>query len=639
MTKYAFPLLACAALLAHAPAWAQSTPAPTPAPASTDDANQIVVADVLIRPSAIVVVGTLSPIEESGRALTVIDRGTIEQRQSVVLSDLLATTPGIAVSRNGGMGGFTGVRIRGAEAEQTLVVIDGVRVNDPSAPGGGFDFGNLLTSSIERVEVLRGPNSVVWGSQAIGGVVNVVTADPRGFGYGFGLRGNAEYGSLNSLTASSTLGYQGDHASATVSGGYARTDGISAAANGSEADGYRQYGASARVQADFAEGVGVALRGYWADSRTGLDGFPPPLYALADDGEYSTARELYGYAGVHADLPGGVWRNRAGFSIADIRRDNFDPATGTAPIFFGRGRSERYEYQGDVRPAEAFEAIYGVEHEDSRFTDGSPTVTTGVTSVYGEAIVRPLDMLTLTGGLRHDDHRAYGGHSSVNLSAALRPAYGTLIRASYGDGFKAPTLYQLYSFYGTSTLRPETARSWEIGGEQWLGGRKVKLAATWFHRDTHHQIDFDLGTFTYANIDRARAEGVEAEIAVFPLEGLTLTGSYTHLEATNLSAANHGNDLARRPRDAGSVSADYRIDEGPSFGATVLAVGPSFDDAGNFTRLHGYTLVSIRAEMPFGERFAIYARVENLFDEKYQTVAGYGTYGRAAFGGVRVKLD
>ncbi len=523
-------LLLSAGLLAPLSAAAQDAPPTTPqAPATPQPADQeIVIADSRIVPTAIVVTGVPTPIEESGRALTVIDRDTIEQRQTVVLSDLLASTPGITVSRNGGMGGFTGVRIRGAEAEQTLVLIDGVRVNDPSSPGGGFDFGNLLASSIDRVEVLRGPNSVVWGSQAIGGVVNIVTAD-RG-DHGFGLRGNAEVGSLNSVSANGAASYRGDRVSAGLTGGYTRTDGISAAANGTEADGFRQYGASARLQADVMDGVGVDLRGYWADTRTELDGFPPPTYALADDGEYSTARELYGYAGAHANLFDGVWGNRAGFSIADIRRDNFDPSAGAAPIFFSRGRSERYEYQGDVRPVRAFEAIYGIEHEDSRFTDGSPLVITGVTSVYGEAIVRPADMLTVTAGLRRDDHRAYGGHTSVNLSAALRPAYGTLIRASYGDGFKAPTLYQLYSFYGDIHLRPETAQSWEVGGEQWLAGRRVKLAATWFHRDTHHQIDFDLGTFTYGNIDRARAEGVEAELTVFPVSGLSVTGSYTHVE-------------------------------------------------------------------------------------------------------------
>jgi vitamin B12 transporter len=117
-------------------------------------------------------------LDKTGQAITIVDSETIQRRQNAALSDLLATTPGVTVSRNGGIGTTTTLRIRGAEGDQTLTLIDGVRVNDPSSPGGGFDFGNLLTGNIERVEILRGPNSVPWGSQAIGGVVNIVTARP-----------------------------------------------------------------------------------------------------------------------------------------------------------------------------------------------------------------------------------------------------------------------------------------------------------------------------------------------------------------------------------------------------------------------------------------------------------------------------
>ena len=182
---------AFAAIAIAAPAWAQETPA------NNDD--QSVVADSVIRTDIIVTAtGVPQAPETIGQAVTVIDRQTIEQRQTVALSDLLATTPGVTVSRNGGLGALTAVRIRGAEDSQTLTLIDGVRVNDPSSPGGAFDFANLLAGSIDRVEVLRGPNSVPWGSQAIGGVVNVTTMQP---GYGLQARGNVEYGSFDTVFA------------------------------------------------------------------------------------------------------------------------------------------------------------------------------------------------------------------------------------------------------------------------------------------------------------------------------------------------------------------------------------------------------------------------------------------------------
>ncbi|RYE02722.1 MAG: TonB-dependent receptor [Sphingomonadales bacterium] len=629
--KFKFLLCASAALLPALPAIAQDAAAP-----SGD--RDIVVADQIRTDIVVVASGIEEMPENVGRAVTLIERDEIERRQTVSLADLLSTTPGVTASRNGGLGGFTGVRIRGAEAEQTLVLIDGVRVNDPSSPGGGFDFGNLLAGSIKRVEVLRGANSVVWGSQAIGGVVNVVTQDGS---YGLTASGNAEYGSQDSLFANAALGYAGQDVRAGLTAGYARTDGISAAASGAEPDGYRQFGASGRFAVDFTPDVSLDLRGYYADSRTELDGFPPPTYSFADTAEYSTAEELYGYAGLNVRLFGDVLRNRLSVSLARIDRDNYDPAFGAAPSFIGRGRSERYEYQGQLRPVEAVTAVFGAEHEDSRFNDGSTFASTGVTSFYGQAIVNPFDAATLSAGIRNDDHEAFGNHTTFGLSASVRPAYGTVLRGSYSEGFKAPTLYQLYSFYGTQTLRPETSKGYDLSAEQQLFDGALRIKATWFHRDTTNQIDFDLGTFTYANLARTRAEGVEIELGVDLFEGLHLRGNYTHVDTQNrASGANYGKELARRPRDSASLSADYRFGEaGPSIGGTVTTVGRSFDNPANTVRMHGYTLASIRGEVPLGERFALYGRVENLFDTKYQTVATYGAPRRSAYGGVRVRFN
>lgn len=583
----------------------------------------------------VVASGVEQSAETTGRSITVLDRETIEARQTVSLSDLLTTTPGVTATRYGGPGAVTGVRIRGAEDAQTLVLIDGVRANDPSAPAGAFDFGNLLTGSIERVEVLRGPNSVIWGSQAIGGVVNVVTQPPVD---GFAARANAEYGYANQVSANAALALGNDRFQGALTGGWFRTDGISQAAAGTEADGYRQYNASGRLRFEFAPGFGVDLRGYYADSRTELDGYPPPTYAFADTAEYSTAQEIYGYAGLFADL--GPVANRIAFTIADTNRDNFDPAIGSAPAYLYRGRSERYEYRGDARLAEQVRLTFGAEQENLRFYDGEDIYRADLTSFYGQAIVTPVQALTLTAGVRNDDHSRFGGHTTWGLNAAFQPVDGTLLRASYGEGFKAPTLYQLFApFYGTDTLRPETAESWEAGIEQRALDGAARLGVTWFHRDTRNQIDFDMASFTYANIARTRAEGIEVEIALQPVEALTVTANYTYTDAENRSAGFEGKALARRPQDSASVSADYRLPFGLSLGGTVTIVGDSFDNAANSVRLDGFALASVRAEMPIGDRFAVYGRVENLTDEKYQLVSGYGSYGRAAYGGVRLRFN
>ena len=588
-----------------------------------------------------------------GQAVTVLTRDEIERRQTVVLSDLLATTPGVTVSRNGGIGTVTAVRIRGAEGEQTLTIIDGIRVNDPSSPGGAFDFGTLLAGSIDRIEILRGPNSVPWGSQAIGGVVNIVTATPTA---GVQARGNVEYGAHDTLYANAGLSGGRGPLTAAFTGGYLRTDGISAAANGTERDGFRQYGATGKVGLEVAPGIGFDLRGYYADSRTQYDAaFPAPNFVVSDSPAYSTAQEIYGYAGAHANLFDNRFRNRIAFTIADIRRDNFD-APGTPVSFFSRGRTERYEYQGDFRVVEQVRIVGGAEHENSRFNDGSTFAKTGITSVYGEAIVNPVRQLTVTGGVRHDDHRDFGGHTTFGADAALTLGTGTTLRASYGEGFKAPTLYQLDSFYGNTRLEPETARNFDLGIQQRLLGNAVSVAATYFHRDIKNQIDFascptaQVTVVTsicyqrpfgvYDNIRRTRSEGVEVELALRPVEALTVTGNYSYIDAKNRSAgANFGNDLARRPKQTVSVSGDYKFPFGLSVGGTLSHVGDSFDNAGNTVRLDGYVLAGFRAEMAIGRRLSVYGRIDNAFDEKYRTVAGYGTDGRAAYGGIRVKLD
>jgi vitamin B12 transporter len=580
--------------------------------------------------------------ETIGQAVTVIDRQTIEQRQTVALSDLLATTPGVTVSRNGGLGALTAVRIRGAEDSQTLTLIDGVRVNDPSSPGGAFDFANLLAGSIDRVEVLRGPNSVPWGSQAIGGVVNVTTMQP---GYGLQARGNVEYGSFDTVFANGGVSGKSGIVSASLNAGYLKTNGISTAASGTEPDGYRQFGATGRVQIAFTDNISLDLRGYYAHSKVDIDGFAfVPPYLPVDDAEYGKTQELYGYAGLNADFLNGRFHNRIAFTIADINRDNYDPSfSTTTPSFLARGRSERYQYQGDFQVIEQVRLVAGVEHETTRFNDGSLFKSRGVTSFYGEAILSPIDRLTITGGVRYDDDSAFGGHTTWGANAVYTLPTETTIRASFAEGFKAPTLYQLYGPFGLGNkdLKPETARSYDIGIEQKLIGNTVSASATWFHRDTTNQIDYDQGTFRYGNIDRARAEGVEIALNMRPSSTLTLSAAYSFIDAKNRAPADvdFGNDLARRPHQSVSASIDWKTPIGLGVGATVLTVGDSFDDAANLNRLDGYAIVGLRADFPIGDKFSVYGRVDNLFDEQYTVVRGYNTPGRAAYGGIRLKFN
>jgi vitamin B12 transporter len=585
---------------------------------------------------------------ETGQAVTVIDRDLIEQRQAVIVSDLLAQTPGVGFSRNGGVGGFTGLRLRGAEAEQTLVLIDGVKVNDPSSPGGGFDFANLLADNIERIEVLRGPNSVPWGSQAIGGVVNIVTARPTAEP---SLTTRIEGGSFGTAQAVTNGSFTAGPVAASLGGGYFTSDGISAARVGSERDGYERYAANGRVEVSLSNTIAIDLRGFYDRGRTELDGFPAPAFTLADTPELSTIQELFGYAGIRATF--GPLASRAAFTIADVNRDNFD-APGTAPSFIARGRVQRFEYQGDLKAADWARLVFGAESERSLFGDGASVFRTGIDSLWGELILKPVAALTLTGGVRYDDHRDFGGHTSLGGNAALDLG-GTIVRASYAAGFKAPTLFQLRSDFGNPDLRPETARSIDLGVEQRLAGDVLSGSVTWFHRRTRNQIDFtpcreDIAICadgarpfgTYDNVARARASGVEATVDIRPTARLRINAAYTWLNAENRTPGNpdFGKTLLRRPKSSLALNADWKAPFGLSLGGTLRQVSDSADrDAfGNRVRLDGYVLADLRAAFPVSERFEIYGRIENLFDARYETVLDYNTAGRAAYAGVRMRL-
>ena len=588
---------------------------------------------------------------ETGQAITVIDRTMIEARQTISVADLLSTTPGVTFSRNGGPGQTTAVRIRGAEGDQTLVLIDGVRVNDPSATGSGYDFGNLLAGNIERIEVVRGPSSVRWGSQALGGVVNVITARPT---EGFSAALNAEYGYKDAKKLVGRVNGGFGPVRATFGGGYFDDEGISAYKLGTERDAFRQYAANGRVEIDLSDTINIDLRGNYADSKAGFDGFPPPLFSFADTTGYATTKQAFGYAGINAALFDGALKNRFAFTLSDTRRASFSSATSTTPSTFA-GRIERFEYQGDAMVSPWLRAVFGIEHEDSRFSDGFTLSKTGVTSGYAQLIVKPFAALTLTGGARVDDHRTYGTKTTFSANAALQVGSGTLIRASYGEGFKAPSLYQLFGPYskplaaGITVLQPETAQSYDLGIEQSLVDGALKFGVTAFHRDTTNQIDF-FSCFTaaglcatrpfgyYDNIALTRAQGIETFIRLRPSKTLVVDANYTLTDAKNRT---NGTDLLRRPRNSINANIEWTPRAWIRLGASVQTVSDSRDsDYLTFspTYLDGYTLVGLRAAVAIGHQFEVYGGVENLTDERYETVSGYGTEGRNARIGVRVKL-
>ena len=577
--------------------------------------------------------------DEVGQAITVIDAETIERRQTTDVVDMLATTPGVRFSRTGSTGSVAGISIRGAETTQTLVLIDGVKINDPSGIGDGYDFGHLLTGNISRIEVLRGSNSVVHGSQAIGGVVSLMTATPA---EGFAANAAAEYGYSDTLNAKADMSATAGSVSGGIGGAYFRTDGISSATVGTERDGYKNFAGNARLKIAFTDALSLDLRGYYINADLDYDSF---FGAPADSGDVAKLDQYVGYAGVNLGLFDGRFTSRAAVTWLRNERDYYF-VRGTAPDYGYSGTNLRFEYQGVVSPAAKAKLIFGYEHERPDYDffgfGSTDTARANIDSVYALGIVQPVAGFSLTGGIRHDDHSQFGGATTFGANANYSPNEGaTNIRLSYGEGFKAPSLYQLYdSFSGNAALRPEQSKSYDLGIDQSLADGRAMISLTAFLRNTINQINYDNATFAYGNIDHTRAKGVEATLALRPVDALNVTASYSYIDARDWSGrpAFEGKRLPRRAEHAVSLSADYDWSFGLSTGATITMVGDSFDNAANTVRLDGYALAGVRAAFAVSERVELYGRIDNLLDADYATAFNYGTYGRAAYGGIRARF-
>ena len=628
--------------------------------ASADEAAHAVAADA----DSIVVTATRAPLtlDEIPSSVAVLDKAAIDRAQDIGVTELLLRTPGISVSRNGGYGTSTSLRIRGAESEHTVTVIDGVKLNDPSSTGGGFNFANLLAGDIDRIEVLRGPQSILWGSQAIGGVINIVTASPEKT-----LEGSfdLEAGSRETVNARAAIGGRTGPLAWRIGGQRFATDGISSHARafgGTERDGYRNSNVSGRAELALADNVGIDVRSTYSSGRVEFDGFN------TDSNDVGLNKEFVGYAGLNFDLADGRFRNRVAFAYTDTNRDNFNPDRERPQSFEADGKNKRWEYQGSFDVSDRITAIFGVENERSNFRSRSPSASLGVpvpdfvrgkaelTSAYGQLSIEPVEGLTLNGGVRYEDHSRYGGQTLFAAGGVWRLPTGTVLRASYGEGFKAPGLYQLFSEYGNVGLDPEEAHGWEAGVEQHLFGDKLVVGATWFDRTTTNQIIYNgcsspttdpLCTVPgsnpptprfgyYLNVARSEAHGVEAAAAL-NLGGLTLDGNYSWIVAEDRSedSANFGNWLPRRPRHSANASASYAFGFGLELGAALRWSGKSYDNASNARRLDDYTLVDLRAEVALSDAVKLFARAENIFDEEYMTAYRYGSLGRSIYAGIR----
>ncbi|MFN3389518.1 MAG: TonB-dependent receptor plug domain-containing protein, partial [Allosphingosinicella sp.] len=589
-------------------------------------------------PDAIVVTGARLPVEAEAApvSVSVLEEETIEALALPATADLLRLLPSVSVATSGPRGSQTQLRIRGAEANHTLLFVDGIRFNDPAA-GNEARFELLTADALSRIELVRGPQSALWGSEAIGGVVSLHTADAR---RGAGLSALAEYGSLDTARASAQGAVQAGDVGLSASAGWQRSDGIDSFAGGGERDGFENRSASAKAVFAPVPALELGLVGHWMEGESEFDGYDPATFARADTLDATDNRIAAGRAWALWRQDG--WRLSADLSHLDSANRN---RVGAAPL--NRTAGARTTASGQIaRTLGGHSLIAAAEHQAEDFKARDQVYFGGtdqdrarsLTALVGEWRAQWTDAFSTDLAVRHDSFSAFADATTLRATVVLAPAPQWRLHAAYGEGVAQPTFYDLYGFFpgsfaGNPELKPERSRGWEAG-VRWTGGA-LSLGATAFaHRLTDEIVDtFDPVTFTASTANASgtsRRKGLELDGSWRASEAIVLGVNYTFLDAEQRQVA--GSALVRevrRPRHSANVWAAGEAGR-LSWGAAASFVGSRRDtDFDSFPAvpvvLDDYVLASLKVGWRLTPALEAFARAGNAFDAGYQDAFGYRT--------------
>lgn len=578
-------------------------------------------------PIVVTATRTVQTADASLASVTVIKREDIERQQSRSIQDLLRGVTGININNNGGPGKGTFIQMRGTESDHIMVLIDGIRVG--SATSGTTAFENIPIDQVERVEIVRGPRSSLYGSEAIGGVIQIFTRKGDG---GEGFRpsfsfGGGSYGTVNGSVGLSRSGKQGWF-NMTASG--IGTQGFNACRGTDNAgcftvepdrDGYRNVAGSTRAGYRFNNGLEVDANFMHSAGKSQFDG----SFVNATE----IVQQVFGGAARYSPLD--FWRINltAGRSRQDT--DNF-----LGKQFMTRFNTTRdtVNLQNDFTINADHQLTVGVDFlQDQVDSTEAFTVTSrsnwGVFAQHLASIARHRAQLSL----RYDDNEQFGDWVTGGAGWGYAITEQINLTANFGSAFKAPTFNELYfPGFGNADLRPEESRSFEFGvrGNMDWGNWTLNVYDT----RIDNLIAFDANTFAPANIGLARLRGLEAQLST-TIKGWLLNGNLTFLDPENRSAdANRGNILPRRAEQSFRLDIDREIGK-YRVGAMLLAEGERFDDLGNTRKLDSYVKFDLRAEYILSKRLRLQGRIENLFNERYETAAFFNQPGRNFYATIR----
>jgi vitamin B12 transporter len=593
-----------------------------------------------------------TPAAEIASSVTVITAADIEARQQRSLPDILRGVPGVNIVQTGGAGGQTSLFIRGTNSNHTKVLLDGIDISDPSTANGVADISKLLAGDIARVEVLRGPQGALYGSDAIGGVVNIITQSGEG---AMKITADAEGGSFDTFNQRGLVsGSEGNfhylasmqhfHSGATpvtpldlLQPGKKRHD-----------DFYDNVTASTKLGYDVADNFDLGLVGHYTNSLGKITGdafdfatftsFPSPTQTRIETLQY----ESRGTA--HLTLWDGRLDQTLGLAYGHSILATQDPDNGDSRQI---GDRIKLDWQGNVRVMDGQTVVLGAEtardalHPGLSFGFPSP-LSRGITTNAGFAELQS-DFgsgLYNTLSVRYDDNSRFGDKTTWRIAPAWVLG-DTKLKASAGSGFKAPALQQLYgTFGGNAALKPETSFGYDVGVEQSLFGGTVTGGVTWFQNNIKNLIvSGPAPAFQLMNVGRARTDGVESFIAWKALDRLILRADYTYTDALD---AGTRLALLRRPRHKASVNADWQATDDLSLDATLLYMGPQIDGNRDFSiprlKMPDYVTVDLAARYRLTEKWSLFGRIENVTDTKYQSPDGFLRPRLGAYGGIKVNL-
>ena len=598
----------------------------------------------------IIVTAAREPVEAEDAAVsaTLLEAPLLEDLGLPAAADALRLAPGVSVATTGPRGTQTQLRIRGAEANHSLLFVDGIRFNDPAA-GNEARFELLTTDLLSRMEIVRGPQSALWGSEALGGVIAVETADPL---RARGLAALGEYGSLDSSRLFGRYALSSDGFGIIAAAGWQRGDGIDSFGGDGERDGFETFAANLKAvyRSDPFE-IGAA--GHWIDGRSEFDGFDPVSFQRADT--LDETRNRIGAVRLWAGAEWNGWSAHAEGAYLDSANHN---RLGDAPLNSTFGDRLTLGAQLSKRIGR-HQLIAAIDHQEEDFRARDTAFFGGtdqdrsrsLTALVGEWRADWTEAIATDIAVRHDSFSAFDNATSLRATILVRPARQWTLHLAYGEGVAQPTFYDLFGFFpgsfvGNPTLRPEQSRGWEAGlrwqDESWHFG------VTGFSSRLEDEIVdiFDPATFLSSTANasgKSRRDGVEAELGYRHADWLDVAINYTFLDSDEQRV--DGAALVReirRPRHSANLVAHGESGRF-SWGASLAYVGERSDTdfdlfPARIVILDDYLLASLNLAFRVLPQIELYGRVENGFDADYQDVVGYNTPGRTIYAGLRVAL-